>query len=180
MEHHKDVCMKREAVIRNDLMIEPCTEGMGRCGWIAVIMCGIWTFCTFPWAVWCVIKIAVILKLGGINSKTANGPGIFFTKDSVTVCGDGVVYFRVSDHISSETNVTNTGLNQHSSHFLAQYTMRNVLGTQNQVERPSHSMQESLDEATSQWGINVECVETKDVKLPQKQQRAMAAEAEAS
>lgn len=41
-------------------------------------------------------------------------------------------------------------------------------------------MQEALDEATNPWGIKVERVEIKDVKLPQQLQRAMAAEAEAS
>lgn len=41
-------------------------------------------------------------------------------------------------------------------------------------------MQEALDEATDSWGIKVERVEIKDVKLPQQLQRAMAAEAEAS
>lgn len=37
-----------------------------------------------------------------------------------------------------------------------------------------------MDEATDAWGIKVERVEMKDVKLPQQLQRAMAAEAEAS
>lgn len=37
-----------------------------------------------------------------------------------------------------------------------------------------------MDEATDPWGIKVERVEIKDVKLPQQLQRAMAAEAEAS
>lgn len=40
--------------------------------------------------------------------------------------------------------------------------------------------QEALDEATDAWGIKVERVEIKDVKLPQQLQRAMAAEAEAT
>lgn len=44
----------------------------------------------------------------------------------------------------------------------------------------NNSRQESLDEATDPWGIKVERVEIKDVKLPQQLQRAMAAEAEAS
>ena len=34
--------------------------------------------------------------------------------------------------------------------------------------------------ATDQWGVHVEKVEIKDVKLPQPMQRAMAAEAEAT
>ena len=38
----------------------------------------------------------------------------------------------------------------------------------------------TLDEATDNWGIRVERVEVKDVRLPQQLQRAMAAEAEAS
>lgn len=38
----------------------------------------------------------------------------------------------------------------------------------------------ALDEATSLWGIKVERVEIKDVKLPLQLQRAMAAEAEAT
>ena len=41
-------------------------------------------------------------------------------------------------------------------------------------------LQSSLDVATDPWGIKVERVEIKDVKLPHQLQRAMAAEAEAS
>ena len=39
-------------------------------------------------------------------------------------------------------------------------------------------MQENLDIATSNWGVRVERVEVKDVRLPFNLQRAMAAEAE--
>lgn len=41
-------------------------------------------------------------------------------------------------------------------------------------------MQCTLDEATDDWGIKVERVEIIDVKLPDRFQRAMAAEAEAA
>lgn len=41
-------------------------------------------------------------------------------------------------------------------------------------------MQAALDEATEPWGIKVERVEIKDVRLPVQLQRAMAAEAEAA
>ncbi|KAJ8266397.1 hypothetical protein GJAV_G00129980 [Gymnothorax javanicus] len=152
---------------------------------------------------------AVIFRLGRITDKKAKGPGIFFilpctdtfvkvdmrtvsfdippqeilTKDSVTVSVDGVVYFRVSCPISSVANVTNADF---STRLLAQTTLRNVLGTKNlsellsDREGISHSMQSSLDEATDPWGIKVERVEIKDVKLPHQLQRAMAAEAEAA
>jgi len=61
-----------------------------------------------------------------------------------------------------------------------------VLGTKSladllaERETISQTMQFSLDEATDPWGVKVERVEIKDVRLPQQLQRAMAAEAEAS
>ena len=44
----------------------------------------------------------------------------------------------------------------------------------------SEVMQTSLDCATDPWGVKVERVEIKDVRLPVQLQRAMAAEAEAA
>jgi erythrocyte band 7 integral membrane protein len=41
-------------------------------------------------------------------------------------------------------------------------------------------MQATLDEITNPWGVKVERVEMKDVRLPVQLQRAMAAEAEAT
>merc|ERR1719334_1651873 len=41
-------------------------------------------------------------------------------------------------------------------------------------------MQKMLDEATDPWGVKVERVEVKDVRVPMQLQRAMAAEAEAA
>ncbi|XP_043107126.1 stomatin (EPB72)-like 3b [Puntigrus tetrazona] len=152
---------------------------------------------------------AVIFRLGRITARKAKGPGIFFiipctdsfvkvdlrtisfdippqeilTKDSVTVSVDGVVYFRVNDPVASVANVSNA---DYSTRLLAQTTLRNVLGTKNlsevlsDREGISQSMQMTLDEATDSWGIKVERVEIKDVKLPQQLQRAMAAEAEAA
>ncbi|XP_055051897.1 stomatin (EPB72)-like 3a [Misgurnus anguillicaudatus] len=152
---------------------------------------------------------AVIFRLGLIVDRKPKGPGIFFvlpctdtfrrvdlrtvsfdipsqeflTKDSVTVNVDGVVYFRVFDPICSVANVSNA---DHSTRLLAQTTLRNVLGTKNlsellsDRESISYYMQNALEEATAEWGIKVERVEIKDVKLPLQLQRAMAAEAEAS
>merc|ERR1719304_25242 len=41
-------------------------------------------------------------------------------------------------------------------------------------------MQATLDVATEPWGVTVERVEVKDVRVPEQLQRAMAAEAEAA
>merc|ERR1711931_8230 len=65
-------------------------------------------------------------------------------------------------------------------------TLRNILGTKNladllsQRESIAAEMQHILDTGTDPWGVKVERVEVKDVRLPQQLQRAMAAEAEAS
>ena len=44
----------------------------------------------------------------------------------------------------------------------------------------SASIKATLDEATDPWGVAVERVEVKDVRVPEQLQRAMAAEAEAA
>eukprot|EP00095_Tigriopus_kingsejongensis_P004593 maker-scaffold416_size178335-snap-gene-0.23 protein:Tk04593 transcript:maker-scaffold416_size178335-snap-gene-0.23-mRNA-1 annotation:"mec2-like protein" len=131
-------------------------------------------------------------------------PQEVLTRDSVTVSVDAVVYYRVSNATVSVANVENA---HHSTRLLAQTTLRNILGTKNlheilsDRESISASMQvgkyldlysnswgivipreesSALDEATEPWGIKVERVEIKDVRLPVQLQRAMAAEAEAA
>jgi erythrocyte band 7 integral membrane protein len=152
---------------------------------------------------------AVILRLGRILPGGAKGPGLFFvlpcidtivkvdlrtatfnvppqevlTRDSVTVSVDAVVYSRVFNPVISVTNVKNT---QYATQLLAQTTLRNILGTKSlqdilsDRETIAHSMQSHLDEGTDPWGVKVERVEIKDVRLPQSMQRSMAAEAEAT
>ena len=152
---------------------------------------------------------AVIFRLGRLNTNSAHGPGICFTlpcidilhlvdirtvsfdvppqevltRDSVTVAVDAVVYYRVFNPTVSISNVENA---QESTHLLAQTSLRNVLGTRLLSEllsdrgAVSNFMRECLDEATDNWGIKVERVEIKDVRLPKMLQRIMAAEAEAA
>lgn len=152
---------------------------------------------------------AVIFRLGRLLQGGSGGPGLFFvlpciesyrkvdlrtvsfgvppqevlTKDSVTVSVDAVVYYRVSNATVSVANVENA---HHSTRLLAQTTLRNMLGTKNlhellaDRESISTTMQGVLDDATENWGIKVERVEIKDVRLPVQLQRAMAAEAEAA
>lgn len=152
---------------------------------------------------------AVIFRLGRLLKGGAKGPGIFFivpcidtyrkvdlrtvsfdvppqeilTRDSVTVSVDAVVYYKIYRPIQSVTSVTDYS---HSTRLLAATTLRNVLGTRNlaeilsERESISATMQSSLDDATDPWGVKVERVEIKDVRLPVQLQRAMAAEAEAA
>uniref|UniRef100_A0A1I7VW56 PHB domain-containing protein n=1 Tax=Loa loa TaxID=7209 RepID=A0A1I7VW56_LOALO len=151
----------------------------------------------------------VVFRLGRLMPGGAKGPGICFivpcidtyrkidlrvisfevppqeilSKDSVTVAVDAVVYFRISNATVSVTNVEDAA---RSTKLLAQTTLRNILGTKTLTEMLSDreaislQMQITLDEATEPWGVKVERVEVKDVRLPIQLQRAMAAEAEAA
>merc|ERR1712018_1085596 len=73
-----------------------------------------------------------------------------------------------------------------STKLLASTTLRTILGTKTLAEILSDrehialAMLEQLDTATDPWGVKVERVEVKDVRLPQQLQRAMATEAEAA
>ncbi|XP_022095436.1 mechanosensory protein 2-like [Acanthaster planci] len=152
---------------------------------------------------------AIIFRAGRLLPGGPKGPGLFviipcideirvvdlrtlsfdvppqevLSKDSVTVTVDAVVYFRVSNPTMAILNVENY---KRSTELLAATTLRNVLGTKTLAEVLSHreeissTLQGLLDEATDPWGVKVERVEIKDVRLPVQMQRAMAAEAEAS
>ncbi|XP_069121166.1 mechanosensory protein 2-like isoform X1 [Argopecten irradians] len=150
----------------------------------------------------------VVFRLGRAK-RAASGPGLIFTlpcadqctmvdlriksfdippqeilsKDSVTVAVDAVIYCYVYDPVMSVCNIEDAF---GSTRLLAATTLRTVLGTKNlagmlsEREAISKEMQQILDESTDPWGIKVERVEIKDVRLPHQLQRAMAAEAEAS
>lgn len=152
---------------------------------------------------------AVIFRLGRLRSGGAKGPGLFFivpcidtyrcvdlrtgafdvppqeilTRDSVTVSVDAVVYYQVSNPLAAICN--NDDYNR-STRLLAATTLRNVLGTRNlseilsERESIGEAMHKNLEVATDPWGVHVDRVEIKDVRLPQQMQRAMAAEAEAT
>jgi len=152
---------------------------------------------------------AVIFRLGRIKKGGAQGPGLFFiipcidqcvvvdlrtvsfdvppqeilTKDSVTVAVDAVVYYNIRNPMAAVCNVSDY---TKSTKLLASTTLRNILGTKTLAELLSEreaiagGLKTMIDTATDPWGIDIERVEVKDVRLPQNLQRAMAAEAEAT
>merc|ERR1712088_641844 len=152
---------------------------------------------------------AVIFRLGRLKKGGASGPGLFFilpcidnyrcidlrtvsyevppqemlSRDSVTVSVDAVCFYKISNPLAAVCNVGNYS---HSTNLLVATSLRNVLGTKTLAEILSereticHVMEHILDEATRPWGVKVERVEIKDVRVPVQLQRAMAAEAEAA
>merc|ERR1712154_457574 len=110
-------------------------------------------------------------------------PQEILTKDSVTVFVNAILYYKVANAIHAVANVDDYS---GSARLLAATTLRNVLGTLNlgdilsQREAIAKEMQATLDEGTEPWGVMVERVEVKDVRVPAQLMRAMAAEAEAA
>uniref|UniRef100_T1ITZ1 Band 7 domain-containing protein n=1 Tax=Strigamia maritima TaxID=126957 RepID=T1ITZ1_STRMM len=172
-----------------------------------LIICPLALFCC--WVVIKEYERAITFRFGRLRKIEPRGPGLIFilpcvdtynvvdlrtlyfdvppqeilTKDSVTIAVDAVVYYRTFDATMAITNVQDY---KKASHLLAASILRNTLGTKNMVdiltqrESLSYAMQKQLDEATDPWGVKIERVEMKDVRLPHNMQRAMAAEAEAT
>ena len=151
----------------------------------------------------------VIFRLGRILGGGERGPGLFFvlpctdiyeivdmrvqnfsvppqemiTKDSVTVYVNAIMYYRVVDAVKAVINVDDYGA---SAQALAATTLRNVLGTRSLGDILSDrvtiatEIYDQLVEGTGSWGVTVERVEVKDVRVPEQLVTAMAAEAQAA
>jgi len=110
-------------------------------------------------------------------------PQEILTKDTVTISVDAIVYYqiveprlsvdRVVDLRSTLQYVSMTSLRN----ALSSHTLMDILGERDQI---SKQISEQLDDATDAWGVKVERLEIKDIRLTAQLQRAMAAEAEAS
>uniref|UniRef100_A0A1I7T791 PHB domain-containing protein n=1 Tax=Caenorhabditis tropicalis TaxID=1561998 RepID=A0A1I7T791_9PELO len=172
--------------------------GLGFCGWLLMGLSWLMVISTFPISIYFCMKVvqeyerAVIFRLGRLIGGGAKGPGIFFVLpciESYTKVDLRTVSFSVpptrNSHKRFSDYIRRCGYLLQDL-LLAQTTLRNMLGTRSLSEILSDretlasAMQTILDEATESWGIKVERVEIKDVRLPIQLQRAMAAEAEAT
>ena len=114
---------------------------------------------------------------------------------------NAIMYYKVQDAIKAVTNVDDYA---RSAQALAATTLRNVLGTRTlgdilsdrvKIAQEMHvnsqnykhelypnlqHLQDLLADGTLFWGVAVERVEVKDVRVPEQLMRAMAAEAEAA
>lgn len=104
------------------------------------------------------------------------------TKDNVTIRINAVLYYKVFDASKAVLAVEKY---QFAVGQLAQTTMRNAVGAVSLDELLSERDKISteictiIDKATDPWGIKVENVELKDIKLPEEMQRVIAKVAEA-
>jgi len=148
----------------------------------------------------------VIFRLGRL--KGAKGPGIFIvipiidqmvrvslrvitldippqeviTQDNVTAQVNAVVFFRVldpeksvvavEDYFQATNQISQTTLRS----VLGQVELDGILGERDQLNK---KLQGIIDENTDPWGIKVQSVEIKDVRIPHDMQRAIGRQAEA-
>jgi regulator of protease activity HflC (stomatin/prohibitin superfamily) len=104
------------------------------------------------------------------------------TKDNVTITINAVVYFRVFD---AEKAVLEVKDSYFAVTQLAQTTLRNSIGgveldeLLSNLKKISKDIKEIIDLETDPWGIKVERVEIKDIKLPEDMERVIAKVAEA-
>ena len=121
-------------------------------------------------------KVDIRTKVSDVPEQDA------ITKDNVSIRINAVIYYKIFDAAKSVIAVENF-------HFavsqLAQTTMRNAVGSVSldellsERDKISAEICKIIDDATDPWGIKVENVELKDIKLPQEMERVIAKNAEA-
>ena len=130
-----------------------------------------------------VIPIIQSMSKVDIRTKAVDVPEQdAITKDNISIRINAVIYYKVFDAAKSILAVERF---QYAVSQLAQTTMRNAVGSVSlddlltQRDKISSEICAIIDEATDPWGIKVENVELKDIKLPEEMQRVMAKVAEA-
>lgn len=130
-----------------------------------------------------VLPIIQSFKKIDIRTKAVDVPEQdAITKDNVSIRINAVIYYKVFDASKALIAVENF---YYAVSQLAQTTMRNTVGTVSldelltERDKISTEICNIIDEATDPWGIKVENVELKDIKLPAEMQRVLARAAEA-
>ena len=130
-----------------------------------------------------VLPIIESYKKVDIRTKAVDVPEQdAITKDNVSIRINAVIYYKVFDASKAILAVER---HQYAVGQLAQTTMRNAVGAVSldellsERDKISTEICNVIDEATDPWGIKVENVELKDVKLPEEMQRVIAKVAEA-
>jgi regulator of protease activity HflC (stomatin/prohibitin superfamily) len=104
------------------------------------------------------------------------------TRDNVSVSVNAVIYYKVSDSGKAILEVEDF---KYAISQYAQTTMRNIVGevTLDELlagrDKIADRIREIVDKETDAWGLKVNNVELKDVKLPSDMERTIAKQAEA-
>ena len=104
------------------------------------------------------------------------------TKDNVSCKINAVIYYRIVDASKSLIEVENVW---NAVSQLAQTTMRNIAGELSldellsERDQASARIKELIVTHTSNWGVEVQGVELKDISLPEEMKRTIGKQAEA-
>ncbi len=104
------------------------------------------------------------------------------TRDNVSVTVNAVIYYKVS---SAEKAIIEVENFYYAVSQYAQTTMRNIVGevTLDELlagrEKIAERIKEIVEKETDAWGIKVNNVELKDIRLPENMERTIAKQAEA-
>ena len=104
------------------------------------------------------------------------------TRDSVTIKVNAVLWYRVVDSARSVINVSQTAS---AVYQLALTGLRNIIGQHDldevlqERDKINGLLKEAISPSTTQWGVEIERFEMKDVELPAAMQQVMAMQAEA-
>lgn len=108
------------------------------------------------------------------------------TKDNVPVDVDGVVFFEIKDTTDDvKDSIINVGDYRRQTLNYATSILRDVVGKKELDEllqkrdEIGDQIKQKLDDKTDSFGVNVLDVEIQNINLPEKMERAMAAQAEA-
>lgn len=149
----------------------------------------------------------VVFRLG--RYRTLRGPGLFWilplgieravfvdnrtrtvsaeqqetiTRDSVTIKVNGVIWYRIVDASRSVIVVSNV---TDAVYQLALTSLRNIIGQHDldevlqERDKINNLLRDNILGSTTQWGVEIERFEMKDVELPEAMQQVMAMQAEA-
>lgn len=150
---------------------------------------------------------AVVLRFGRFQGL--KGPGLFFivpivntipdtidmriitstftaeetlTKDNVPVDVDGVLFWKVEDAQKAAINVQDY---RNAVNSVAQTTLRDVIGRTQLAELLSgredidKKLKSVIDAKTAPWGVDVQNVEIREIRIPKELQDAMSRNAQA-
>ena len=104
------------------------------------------------------------------------------TRDSVTIKVNGVLWYRIVDASRSVIVVSNV---TDAVYQLALTSLRNIIGQHDldevlqERDKINNLLKDNISGSTTQWGVEIERVEMKDVELPEAMQHVMAMQAEA-
>ena len=121
-------------------------------------------------------KVDIRLKTLDVPSQDA------ITKDNISAKINAVIYYRIVDSQKALIDVQSI---DYAVLQLAQTTMRNIAGSVTldellaERQQISERIETIVDQATKNWGVDVETVELKDIELPESMIRTIAKQAEA-